>query len=187
MANRNSKNFRKRIVNIDKDTGRELSGVVVLCGVKHNPYAKGWVMSSQEALEVIAKDKEIKGETYRVLMILLAKLDFENWIRIPQTEIAKELEMNKQNVSKSIKLLETKEIILRGPKLGHSYAFRLNPFFGWKGNPINLEKYREEKEKKRTKEFKNKSNGRRNQKIGEFSKKYNIPIDKVEEFLGETT
>jgi hypothetical protein len=32
-----------------------------------------------------------------------------------------------------MKVLEDKQIILRGPKVGRSYAFMLNPEFGWKG------------------------------------------------------
>ena len=57
----------RRIASIDRDTGEVLEGVVVYCGVKHNPYSKGWVMNSQEALKLLATDRDLKGETYRVL------------------------------------------------------------------------------------------------------------------------
>ena len=136
----------KKIASFDQDTGEILKGVIVYCGVKHNPYSTGWVMNSQEALEVIAKDKEITGGTHRVLWFIVARLDFENWIQISQQEICKELEMKKQNVSSAIKLLEQKEIILRGPKVGRSYAFRLNPHFGWKGDVKNLNDYRKKRD-----------------------------------------
>jgi hypothetical protein len=43
--------------------------------------------------------------------------------------------MEKAQVSKAIKLLVNKGILLRGPRVGHSYAFRLNPTYGYKGNP----------------------------------------------------
>ena len=130
---------------VDKYTGEEY-GFPVIVGRKRNPYGKGWLMNSQEALEILAKDKEITGETYRVLFLVCARLDFENWVQVPVTEIAQELELKQPNVSRAIKVLEEKEIILRGPKLGRSYVFMLNPEFGWKGKVKNLDDYRREKE-----------------------------------------
>lgn len=73
-------------------------------------------MNSQEALELLATDKDLKGEAYKILLLLLSRLDFENWIQISQQEIADTLDMKKQNVSRAISLLESKGILLRGPK-----------------------------------------------------------------------
>jgi DNA-binding transcriptional ArsR family regulator len=136
---------------VDKYTGEEY-GFPVIIGRKKNPYSKGWVMNSQEALEIVAKDKDIKGETYRVLFFICARLDFENWVQLSVSEIAEELELKRPNVSRAIKLLEKKEIIIRGPKVGRSYAFRLNPYFGWKGKVKNLNDYRNIEHDKWTKE-----------------------------------
>ncbi len=133
---------RRKIASFDQDTGEILKGVLVYCGVKQDPYSTGWVMNSQEALKLLATDKDLKGETYRVLLLLISQLDFENWIQITQKQIAETLGIKKQNVSKAILLLEEKEIILRGPKIGRAYAFRLNPYFGWKGKVKNLDEYR---------------------------------------------
>ena len=130
---------------VDKYTGEEF-GFPVIVGRKRSPYGKGWVMNSQEALEIVAKDKDIKGETYRVLFFICARLDFENWVQISITEIAKELGMHQPDVSKAMKVLETKEIILRGPRVGRSYSFMLNPEFGWKGKVKNLDEYRKERD-----------------------------------------
>ena len=147
------KNFRDvEIRAYDKNTGKIVEGIPVLCGVKRNPYSTGWVMNSQEALEIIAKDKEITGRIHRVLWFIVSRLDFQNWIQLSQQEICKELGMKKQHVSSAVKLLEQKEIILRGPKVGRSYAFRLNPYFGWKGNVKNLNDYRKKEEDKYFKE-----------------------------------
>ena len=88
---------RRKIASVDQDTGEVLDGVVVYCGVKQNPYSTGWVMNSQEALELLATDKDLKGETYRVLLLLLSRLDFENWIQVTQNEISEKLEMKKLN------------------------------------------------------------------------------------------
>ena len=130
---------------VDKYTGEEF-GFPVIVGRKRNPYRKGWVMNSQEAMISVAKDKDIKGETHRVLWFISGILDFENWIQLSATEIAKELGMHRPDVSKAIKVLETKEIILRGPKVGRSYAFMLNPEFGWKGKVKNLNEYRKKQD-----------------------------------------
>ena len=141
------KTFRNvEIQAYDKNTGEILEGVPVLCGVKRNPYSKGWVMNSQEALEIIAQDKEITGRVHRILWLLVANLDFENWIQLSQREICRKLDMQKQDVSSAIKLLEKKEIIIRGPKVGRSYSFRLNPMLGWKGDVRNLNDYRKQRE-----------------------------------------
>ena len=135
-------NKNVEILAYDKNTGEVLDGVPVFCSVKHNPYSKGWVMNSQEALEIIAKDREITGRIHRILWFLVARLDFENWIQISQKEICEELTMRKEDVSSGIKLLEKKRILVRGPKVGRSYSFRINPHFGWKGNVKNLDDYR---------------------------------------------
>jgi DNA-binding Lrp family transcriptional regulator len=130
---------------VDKYSGEEF-GFPVLIGRKKNPYGNGWVMNSQEAMLSLAKDKDITGETHRVLWFIGGILDFENWVQIPITEIAQELNLKRPNVSRAIKMLEEKGIILRGPKLGRSFAFMLNPEFGWKGKVKNLDDYRKEKE-----------------------------------------
>lgn len=99
-------------------------------------------MNSQEALELLALDQDLTKESLRVLMFLMARLDFENWVQVAQKEMSDKLGIKKQNISKAVLLLENKGIILRGPKVGHSYAFRLNPYFGWKGKVKNLNDYR---------------------------------------------
>lgn len=160
---------------VDKYTGEEF-GFPVIVGRKRSPYEKGWVMNSQEALEIVAKDKDIKGETYRVLFFICARLDFENWVQISVTEIAKELGMHQPDVSKAMKVLETKEIILRGPKVGRSYAFMLNPDFGWKGKVKNLDEYRKERDKQERREKKPEKN-QKNLKLVELSKRDQIIQD----------
>ena len=154
----------KKVVSFDYDTGEKLDGVFVYFGVKQNPYSKGWIMNSQEALEILAKDKDFSKDSLRILIFLTARLDFENWIQIAQKEIAETLEIKKQNVSKAIKLLEEKGIILREPKFGRAYAFRLNPDYGWKGKVRNLNQYRRDKFDDEQKEFTNRFKNRESDK-----------------------
>ena len=130
---------------VNKYTGEEY-GFPVIVNRKRTPYGKGWVMNSQDAMVALAKDKDIKGETHRVLWFIGGILDFENWVQLSITEIAQELDLKQPHVSRAMKVLEEKEIILRGPKVGRSYAFMLNPEFGWKGKVKNLDDYRKQRD-----------------------------------------
>ena len=154
---------------VDKYTGEEY-GFPVILGRKRNPYIKGWVMNSQEAMVALAKDKDIKGETHRVLWFIGGILDFENWVQLSITEIGNELDLKQQSVSRAMKVLEQKEIILRGPKVGRSYAFMLNPDFGWKGKVKNLDDYRKQKEDEEN-EQKKRERYEKNLELVELSKK----------------
>lgn len=172
-------------------------GFPVIIGRKRNPYAKGWVMNSQEAMVILAKDKDIKGETHRVLWFIGGILDFENWVQISITEIANELDLKQPSVSRAMKVLETKEIILRGPKVGRSYAFMLNPEFGWKGKVKNLDEYRKRKEdqEKSVKQQEEEKTcptvpeqmvekiKKHSPEVNQLSKEFDIPREKLEKLL----
>ena len=144
----------KDISQYDNRTGELLDGVLVYCGVKYNPYGGGWIMNSQEALAIVARDKEMTRDSLRIFIEVCSKLDFHNWIQISQIEISQELEIHKVNVSKAIKLLISKGILLQGPKLGRSFSYRLNPDYGWKGKVKNLNEYRKEVEEREKLELK---------------------------------
>jgi hypothetical protein len=98
---------------------------------------------NQNALLEIAADRDLGLEAWRVFAYLNARLDFENLILVPQVEIAAALSMKRQAVNRAVKLLERKQIILRGPKLGGMSAYRLNPHYGWKGKVTELRKAQE--------------------------------------------
>ena len=93
---------------------------------------------NQSFLEEFSARRDVGGETLRVFLYLNARLDFENIIQIQQTEIADRLGMHKQSVHRSIRKLEDLGIILRGPKVGRSSSWRLNPNAGWKGKVTHL-------------------------------------------------
>jgi hypothetical protein len=124
----------KEFITIDKDTGQAMDGVMVWVGKKKpSIYGNRWLQMSQDPLLEIAKDKELAGRPTRVLIYLLGRLDFENFIQVSQSEIAKELDLHRSDVSSCISLLYDKGILIKGPKVGRSYCFRLNPAYGWKG------------------------------------------------------
>ncbi|MFU8899854.1 MAG: MarR family transcriptional regulator, partial [Roseinatronobacter sp.] len=74
-------------------------------------------------------------------------LDFENFIQISQAEIAAELEMQRSNVSRSMKRLIDLGVIRPGPKVGRSLTYQLHPDLAWKGKSKTHHKAREEARK----------------------------------------
>ena len=129
---------QRRLGTIDLDTGEVLGeGIPVWVGLKPK-LTERWFMAFQDAFESLSTDKDLTLEHHRVLHFLFSRLDFENFIQIPQIEIANRLSMDKSKVSKALSLLVHKKIVLRGPKIGRSNSFRLNPNFGWKGKVSSL-------------------------------------------------
>ena len=130
----------KYIEQVDQKTGEVLQGCMVW--IPERPkLTERWFMAFQDAFEELAKDREITNEPRRVLDYMFSKLDFENFIQLSQKEIIEILGINKSNVSKAIKLLTRKQIVLEGPKVGRSRCYR-QPNYGWKGKVKNLQEYR---------------------------------------------
>lgn len=73
-------------------------------------------------------------------MLILSKLDYENLLVLNQSELADSLNMTRHNFSRSMKKLTEEGIILKGPRIGVSRSFRLNPTYGWKGTASNHKK-----------------------------------------------
>ena len=135
--------MQKHIEQIDRKTGEVMQGCMV-----YLPYrpklTERWFMAFQDAFEEIAKDPELTLEPKNVLFYLYSKLDFENFIQQTQKEIAEALGMKKENVSRAMKLLTSKQIVLEGPRVGKSKCYRLNPNYGWKGKVKTLQEARRE-------------------------------------------
>jgi predicted transcriptional regulator len=126
----------KRLQIADIDTG-EVQYAVVPLRKKH--ITGGFFLAMQEAFIWLAKSN-LPHEQLRVLHYLFGKLDFENWLRVSQAEISKELEMKRSNISRAIKALVDRGILHKGPKVGTSWTYRLDPSFGYKGRGKNLKK-----------------------------------------------
>ena len=94
---------------------------------------KGWVALYQDAVSMIA-DWNLPNEQYRVFLKLLGKLDFDNYLRISQKNISEELDIKQPHVSRAIKALEQREIIIEGPRAGLNKTYRLNPYVAHKGS-----------------------------------------------------
>jgi hypothetical protein len=134
----------KRVGTFDLETGEVLDGVAVWVGRRvRSPYGSKWMQVNQDALAEIAADPDMGTEAFRVFLYLNARLDFENLIQVPQKEMSEALRMKQPAISRAIRLLTGKQILLKGPKVGGSGTYRLNPHYGWKGKVQNLTKARQ--------------------------------------------
>ena len=89
---------------------------------------------SQDPLPALSQDRELWGLPHAVLLYLCGRLDFDNFVHVSQADIAAHLRVNKSRISEAVKKLSQKGVLIRGPKIGRSSTFRLNPTFGWKGD-----------------------------------------------------
>jgi len=96
------------------------------------------MMTFQDSLAIIATDEDMTGQILKVMILLMANLEFENYITIKQVEIANKLKMDKSDVSKAMRLLVDKGIILK-VKEGGTAGYKLNPHYGWKGKVSNMQ------------------------------------------------
>ncbi|HYD67993.1 MAG TPA: helix-turn-helix domain-containing protein [Azospirillum sp.] len=78
----------------------------------------------------VSTDRDITLEALRVFTYLSRRLHYDRPIPVLQSELADALGMQRPNVNRAIKLLETKQILLRESKLGRAITFRLNPELG---------------------------------------------------------
>ena len=126
--------MNKRLQQIDSETGEIIDGFVAYVVPKRkNGFGQGWLAMAQNGAEILAQSN-LSGNDFKVLMKLLSVLDYENLIQVSQAEIARELNMHRQHVQRSIKQLLDLGIVLEGVKIGISRSYRLNPNFGWKGS-----------------------------------------------------
>lgn len=101
---------------------------------------RNFVMLFQENLNKLAEDKEIKGQQYKILLKILAKMGYENEVIIVQKEIANELQIPATRVSEAIKIFLNKGILEKGAKCGVSWGYKLSKKYGWKGKTKNMKK-----------------------------------------------
>jgi hypothetical protein len=128
----------RKVTQVDLETGEDLGGFVAVIRPKQKSSFERHFTMNQAALKIIAT--ELNHEQTKVLMMLLAELDYENYIQVAQIDIAESLAMKKSAVSRAIRHLLEFGIILEGPKIGRSKTYRLNPQFGWKGTVNNHKK-----------------------------------------------
>ena len=124
--------MNKRLQQIDSETGEIIDGFVAdVVPKRKNGFGQGWLAMAQNGAEILAQSN-LSGNDFKVLMKLLSVLDYENLIQVSQADVARELNMHRQHVQRSIKRLIDLGIVLEGVRIGISRSYRLNPNFGFK-------------------------------------------------------
>lgn len=117
---------------IDEETG-ELQAYIPYCFPKKKKLIGGYFMLVfQDFLTNLAKAR-LTGTEHSVLCYLMGELDFENYLVVKQTHVAKELGIARPDVSKAMKKLMELDIIRQGPRSGMIKSYQLNPYFAFKG------------------------------------------------------
>jgi len=95
-----------------------------------------------DALEGVAKDKGLTVTDHRVLRLIESKVEYANsaeghpdaYVRIVQAGMARELEIDRSDINRSIKKLLDRHIILRmAPRGQAAQYYAINPNYGWRG------------------------------------------------------
>ncbi len=132
--------MKRRAGYIDLDTGEELPHLNVIAMPPHrrNGFREGWIAMSQNGLMMASKmRKELGSDGYAVLMLMLAKMDYENFLFISKTDLAKELGMHRPNVYRAFRKVVDAGFLIEGQKVGNIHSYALNPEIGWKGSARN--------------------------------------------------
>lgn len=92
----------------------------------------------QQALEELACDNYLTRSILRVLLYMFGKIGYENKINKSQVQIAQALKMQQSQVSKAIKYLIEKDIIVHHAE---ERIFYLNQKIAWRGSIENYDEY----------------------------------------------
>src|SRR5262245_52569659 len=94
---------------------------------------ESFIFAFRDGLRELATDRRCIGQDYRVLLFLMSVLEWGNWLRVSQTDMAQELGISRHAVWKSIHRMKEYGILLQGPKLGHLPTYQLNEAIGYFG------------------------------------------------------
>ena len=98
-------------------------------------YGDGWMIAAQKAFTQLACDPDLNGGELKTFMYLMGKLDFENYILVTKKEVEEQTGYSRKTIIAAFNTLEKKGILIPGPKFGRSSTWRLDPNYGYKGNP----------------------------------------------------
>ena len=119
---------------VDAQTGELFDLVAVPRDDRRAQTSGGWFMAMQDALSRAAEMEWPEGD-YKVLVALLGRLDWDNFIHLNVSDLADNLHRSRESVSRSISRLVNAGALHRGPRVGRAYTYRLDPRLGWKGTP----------------------------------------------------
>lgn len=131
--------LRRRLGTVDLDTGELVEGVSVISVQQRSKFKEAFMLVFQKGLERLALDKQLRGESLRVLFALMSKLDYENFIHVSQQEIADLIDVKRSAAARGIAQLLARGVLIAGPKVGNMSTYRLSDTLGWKGRVASLQ------------------------------------------------
>jgi len=117
---------------VDADTGEAYDLVAVPRSQSRHWNTGGFFMGMIQAFDDIANADWPEGD-YRVFIKLMGRLDWENYLHLDVSELAKEMGRDRTGVSRAISRFVKRGILHRGPRVGRSYTYRLDPSTAWRG------------------------------------------------------
>ena len=136
----------RRIGMVDLDTGELLEGVNVATFRPRLKIKERYMLLFQDAFQKLAADREIRGETLRVLMALIAKLDFDNYLNFSQRQLAREMNLHQPAVARGMQQLIERGLVLKGPPGENKRStYRLSHNLAWRGRVRSLEEARQKR------------------------------------------
>ena len=113
--------------------------VTVLIQPRNRQYQVQWIPLWQDVetgvsiMEQAKMDKPLSQTEYRVRDMLLGSIHIGNWAIVNQAELARQLRVQRADVSRAISRLIELGIVLRGEKIGRNSQYMISPGFAFKG------------------------------------------------------
>lgn len=111
---------------------------------KKRNYCSKWLLLWQDESEIGVSiveqaklEKPLTQTEYRVRDFILGTIGIGNYVYINQSEVGRELKLNRAQVSRAIKRLVELNILICGPKSGRSNTYMVNPAFCFAGSLSN--------------------------------------------------
>lgn len=115
-------------------TGEDMQGIHMYVLPKQKVAFKEFMFLNQEYLDELL-DSGFDGNTIRVLLALLRRVDFGNKIPVTQSEIAERLGMDVSNFTRYVSKLVKAGIVIRDGKSGRNAYLSISTDLVWKGSP----------------------------------------------------
>lgn len=95
----------------DDETGEIHPTPPILCFGTKKIKGRQWMILFQDYLEKLAKDVDLGGVDYRVLMYLIHLMEYENLVNVTQQYVADQLNLTQPQVNLSIRKLTNKNYL----------------------------------------------------------------------------
>ena len=92
----------------------------------HHILGNAWAATFLAGMDHMC-DLPLKGQDWKVWAYLVSRLDFDNWLRVKQSDICKRLNLKQSNVSRSLAKLIEFDLIVKGPLAERYNTYRFNP------------------------------------------------------------